>query len=392
MRLLLAINDLHPRQGGPPRVVIGSGIALAKAGHDVTVLSILAPGDEQAVNDHIQSARDAGVKFVFIDTVPVASIWFPPRRGRLADAIEAADLLHCHGIWNPLFLTAARIAKARAKPYFVSVHGLLSPWAMRKSRLKKRLAWALFDIGGYLEKARGVIFGTRGEFEVSTPLGARIRPLFVPNGVSSATGSQLITAQDRARLAAAAPRVAGWSRTVLFFSRIHPKKGLDMLIEAFASVAPRFPGTGLLIAGIPEDPDYQRAIERQIADAAGVEICLTTDLVGEDSRFLYGLADVFVLPSHEEGFSMALLEALAYGCPSLSTTLCHLPEIAEQGAGVVTDPTPEAIGRGLDALLGLDDDALAAMRSRARALFESRFTLESVARQLSARYSGEPLS
>jgi glycosyltransferase involved in cell wall biosynthesis len=392
MRLLLAINDLHPREGGPPRVVIGSGTALAQAGHDVTILSIVAPGDEQAVNDHIRPARDAGVKFVFIDPVRPASIWFPPRRGRLAEAIEAADLLHCHGIWNPLFLTAAKIAEARAKPYFVSVHGLLSPWAMRKSRLKKRVAWALFDIGRYLENARGVIFGTRGEFEVSTPLGAQIRPLFVPNGVSSATGSQPITPQDLARLAAAAPPVAGWNRTVLFFSRIHPKKGLDMLIEAFASVAPRFPATGLLIAGLPEDPDYQRAIERQIAGVTGAEICMTTDLVGEEARFLYALSDVFVLPSHEEGFSMALLEALACGCPSLSTTLCHLPEIAEQGAGVVTDPNPESIARGLADLLRLDGEALAAMRSRARALFETRFTLESVARQLSACYSGEPAS
>lgn len=392
MRLLLAISDLHPRDGGPPRVVIGSGIALAQAGHEVTILSTIAPGDEQAVHGHVRPARDAGVKFVFIRRVRAPSIWFPPRKGRLAEAIEAADVVHFHEIWSPLCLTAARIADARAKPYFVSVHGVLSPWAMRKSRLKKRVATALFGIGRYLGNARGVIFGTRGEYEVSTPLGARLRPLFVPNGVSSATGSQPVTPQDRARLAAAAPAAAGWSRTILFFSRIHPKKGLHMLIEAFAKVAPRFPATGLLIAGLPEDPDYQRAIERQIAGVTGAEICMTTDLVGEEARFLYALSDVFVLPSHEEGFSMALLEALAYGCPSLSTTLCHMPEIAEQGAGVVADPSPEGIGLGLADLLRLDGEALAAMRSRARALFESRFTLASVARQLSACYSAEAAS
>ena len=389
MRILLAIDDLHPRAGGPPRVVIGSGIALAEAGHAVT---ILAPGDEPAVRDYIQPARDAGVNFVFVKPVRATGIWFLPRRGSLAAAIDAADVVHCHGIWNPLLLATARIARARGKPYFVSVHGLLSPWAMRKSRLKKRVATALFNIGGYLANARGVIFGTRGEYEVSEPLGAGIKPLFVPNGVSSDTGLRPATPEDRARLAAAAPARADWSRTILFFSRIHPKKGLDMLIDAFAALAPRFPGTGLLIAGLPEDPDYQRAIERQIADAVDAEICMTTELVGEGSQFLYGLADIFVLPSHEEGFSMALLEALAYGCPSLSTTLCHLPEIAEEGAGVVVEPTPQGIRRGLADLLARDGEALTAMRNRARALFEARFTLERVASQLTACYAAEATS
>ena len=387
MRLLLVIRGLHPRDGGPPRVVLGSAIALAAAGHAVTVLSVVAPGDDQAVADFVRPARNAGVEFVFVDPVRAPRIWFPPRRGRLAETIAAADVVHFHEIWSPLILTAARIAERQGKPYFVSVHGCLSPWAMRKSRLKKRLTRALFGVGRYFEKARGVIFGTRGEYEVSAVRWARFRPLFIPNGVAFETGSQPVTPRDRDWLIAAAPAVEGWSRIVLFFSRIHPKKGLDMLIDAFAQVAPRFPGTGLLIAGLPEDPDYQRALERQIAGAAPAEIVMTTDLVGERSQFLYALSDMFVLPSHEEGFSIALLEALAYGCPSLSTTLCHLPEIAEQGAGVVVEPTPEAIGRGLAELLAQDAAALAAMRSRARALFEARFTWTSVARQLTACYA-----
>jgi glycosyltransferase involved in cell wall biosynthesis len=291
-----------------------------------------------------------------------------------------------------LLLAAARIAERHDKPYFVSVHGSLSPWAMRKSRLKKRLTRALFGVGRYFERARGVIFGTHGEYEVSALRGTRLRPVFVPNGVSFETGSRPVTPEDRDWLIAAAPAVEGWSRIVLFFSRVHPKKGVDMLIDAFAKVAPGFPGTGLLIAGLPDDPDYQRALERQIASTAPAEIFMTTDLVGERSQFLYALSDVFVLPSHEEGFSIALLEALAYGCPSLSTTLCHLPEIAEQGAGVVVEPTPEAIGRGLSELLAQDAEALTAMRSRARALFESRFTWASVARQLTACYSAEAAS
>ncbi len=389
MKLLLVIRGLHPRDGGPPRVVLGSAIALAEAGHAVTVLSVIAPGDEKAVGDFVRPARDAGVKFVFVDPVRAPSIWFPPKDGALVEAIAGADVVHLHEIWSPLLLTAARIAERHARPYFVSVHGSLSPWAMRRSRFKKRLTQALFGVERYFERARGVIFGTRGEYEVSALRGMRLRPFFIPNGVAFETGSRPVTSKDRDWLAAVAPAVGSWSRTVLFFSRVHPKKGLDMLIDAFAQVAPRFPGTGLLIAGLPDNADYQRALESQIASADPDRIVMTTDLVGERCQFLYALSDVFVLPSHEEGFSMALLEALAYGCPTLSTTLCHLPEIAEQGAGVVVEPTPEAICRGLSELLAQDAEALTVMRSRARALFESRFTWPSVARQLAACYAAE---
>lgn len=386
MKILLAISGLHPRDGGPPRVVLGSAIALAEAGHAVTVLSALADGDEAQVRAYIRPAEEAGVAFAFVDDLQVTDIWFPPRAGRLGEAIAATDVLHCHGIWSPLLLTAARVADARGKPYFVSVHGLLSPWAMRSSRLKKRLASMLFGIGRYCERARGVIFGTRGEYEVSTLPSTRLEPLFVPNGVAPETGLQPIADDARARLFAAAPAAQNWRRIVLFYSRIHPKKGLDMLVEGFAGLSGRYPDTGLLIAGLPDDPDYQRAIERQIAEAEDARIVLTTALVGDASQFLYSLADLFVLPSHEEGFSMALLEALAHGCPSLSTTLCHFLEIAEADAGVVVEPTAAAIAQGLAAILDRDDGQSAAMRANARALFEARFTWPAVARQLAACY------
>lgn len=387
MRLLLAISGLDPRDGGPPRVVVGSAIGLAHLGHEVTVISLVDPGAEKAISGFIRPAEEAGVKFVFVNPVGILSTWFPTRDGNLVEAMEAADVVHCHGVWSPFLLAVGCLAKARRKPYFVSSHGLFSPWSMRKSRLKKRLATLLLGVGRYCTAAQGVIFGTRGEYDVSRVPGGRIRPLFVPNGVDEHAGLRPVSAGDRALLRDAAPAVGNWKRTILFFARIHPKKGLDLLVEGFAEVAHRFPGTGLLIAGIRQDESFQRRIEQQIGQAAEVPIVLTTQLVGEKSQFLYAYADIFVLPSHEEGFSMALLEALAHGCPSLSTTLCHLPEIEGEGAGVVVEPTATDIGKGLARLLQQDDAELAAMGARARLLFEARFTWARVAQQLAAQYS-----
>jgi glycosyltransferase involved in cell wall biosynthesis len=387
MHLLLVIDGLHTRDGGPPRVVVDSAIALARLGHTVTIASTLRSADADVVRAMVRPAEEVGVVCIFVDRPAPWAIWSPSHGGELFAAISEADVVHCHGVWSPLLLTAGRLAEQLGTPYFVSSHGLFSPWAVRKSRLKKQFATLIFGVGRYCDHAAAVIFGTKGEYEVSAIPGRSPRAVFVPNGAAIGKENEQVTDADEARLFSAVPEVKQWRRTVLFFSRIHPKKGLDMLVDAFAQVAPQFPGTGLLIAGLAEDANYQWAVERQIANARPAPIVMTTALVGDGSRFLYSFASVFALPSHDEGFSIALLEALASGCPSLCTTFCHLPEIAEEHAGVVVAPTADAIALGLMQLLSQDDHSLAAMGARASALFQARFSWESVARQLSACYA-----
>lgn len=388
MRVLLVIDGMSPQFGGPPRVVLGSAIGLVQAGHDVTILSTLSEDDRDGVEDFVRGGRDGGVDFVFIPPVGVTAIWFGEREGRLQDSIDAADVVHCHGIWSPLLLIAADSARRSSKPYLVSVHGLLSPWAMRKSPLKKWIARVFFGISAYLEQADSVIFGTRGEHLASANLCANFEPVYIPNGASVQTGRKPVTEAEQARLREVAPATAGWQKLILFYSRIHPKKGLDMLVDAFAAIACDFPGTGLLIAGLPEDRAYQELVERKISASDFADrIVITTELTGDRGRFLYSRSDVFALPSYDEGFSIALLEALANGCPSLSTHLCHCPEIAQEGAGVVVDPTVEAIAEGLRKLLAQSPEAVAETRSKALALFERQFTWSKVVSKLAAQYA-----
>lgn len=387
MRVLLVIDGMSPRFGGPPRVVLGSAIALVKAGHDVTVLSGLLTDDRDAVNEFVRRGRDCGVKFAFVEPLRAIDVWRHPRNDILRKCIGAADVVHCHGIWSPLFLVVADLAYRSSKPYLVSVHGLLSPWAVRKSRLKKWIARKFFGVTPYLERASAVIFGTRGEHISSADFGANFNAVYIPNGTSNQVSIGPPSEIQRASLLKIAPAIADWKKLILFYSRIHPKKGLDMLITAFETIAQDFPGTGLLIAGLPEDIEYQRLIERKIAESDYTDrIVITTELTGDRGQFLYSLADVFALPSYDEGFSMSLLEAVASGCPSLSTHLCHCPEIEENGAGVVVDPTPDAIASGLSKLLSQTPEAAAKTRSNALSLFQSRFTWSKVAGELVSQY------
>lgn len=392
MRILLVIDGMHPRSGGPPAVVAGSAIALSARGHEVTVLSTLVPGDEQLVRDTWAGMLEAGVTLQFCAPEGLRGMMGrSPQSGLIRDAVAAADVVHLHGVWNPVAVVAGRAAQRQGVPYFISVHGVFDRRAMERIKskfIKKRLAIVLFNLKGFLDGAAGVIFGSWTEAEQSWLPSRTMRLIYVPNGADLALGTAEPTDQQLALLHSVAPAMKGWQRTVLCRSRIHEEKGIDMLVAAFNRLAPSFPGTGLLIAGMQQDLAYESRIASAIAAGPVADrIVLTTQLTGPASQFLYRATDLFVMPSIAEGFSMALIEALANARPMLITRYCHMPVVAEVGAGVVVDPDVDAITEGLRALLALDDHALAQMGAAARKLFAENFTWDHIAAQLEAEYA-----
>jgi glycosyltransferase involved in cell wall biosynthesis len=392
MRILLVIDGMHPRSGGPPAVIAGSAIALAKRGHDVTVLSTAEPGDEPVVRETWAAMLAAGVTLRLCAPEGLRGLLGQSAQsGLISDVVRAADVVHLHGVWNPVLVVAGRIARRLGKPYFISVHGVFDRRAMERIKsklLKKRLAMLLFNLKAFLNGAAGVIFGSAAEAEQSWLPTPNMRLLYVPNGADVQLGTSEPSAEDRARLHAVAPAVQSWSRTLLCRSRIHEEKGIDMLVAAFDRVAGDFPGTGLLIAGMRQDVAHQRQIEAMIASSAVANrMILTTELTGPSTRFLYKCGDIFVMPSIAEGFSMALIEGLANGRPLLITRYCHMQVVADEGAGMVVEPSVDDIERGLRAMLAQNDAELSVMGQRARALFEERYSWGHVAAQLEGDYA-----
>lgn len=392
MRILLVIDGMHPRDGGPPAVVAGSAIALQARGQKVTVLTTLIPGDEEDVRRTWKQMLDSGVDLQFCAPVGLKHLLgLQAVDPKVIEAISAADAVHIHGFWTPALLIAAKLARRAGKPYFISTHGLLDRRAMTSSRakwLKKQIAITLFGFRPVFRNADGVIFGSETEDAESWDPVPAMRKIFIPNGVEAHVGLTPASAASRERLAEIAPRFDGWSRSLLFYSRIHPEKGLDMLVRAFNAVVLDFPGVGLLIAGIMKDEAYGAMVQKLVAECPDPDrIVLTTSLTGPESHFVYSLCDIFVLPSHAEGFSVALTEALAHAKPSLITRYCHLPLVESEGAGFVVDPDPASIEAGLRKLLSLTDAELRTVGANARSLFEQRYTWDRVAEQLEAAYS-----
>lgn len=385
MHVLMLTGDLAATSGGPPQVMFETARALARTGVRVTLMA-LAPADG------VTAASDPSFA-----PLPVAIERFAPSgpamlkksralRAALRQRIGEFDVLHVHGVWEGCLSDAAAIFRRAGRPVFVSAHGMLDPWSLRQSRWRKKLALALTGPGAMLRHATAIVFATAEESAQASHPGTS-RHAIVPNGIDLAALAAFV-AGDAQPLLDRAPALAGPGRTILYFSRIHPKKGLDLLVEAFIALAGRHPEVRLLVVGIPQDERFAAALIARL-DAAGLRAraCFVTDLFGPAAKPALAMASIFALPSHQEGFSIALLEALAAGLPVLITDQCHFPEVAEEELGQVVPDDAQGVTAGLAALLALDDAGLAAMGSRGRDLIQRRFSLERIAERLIALYS-----
>lgn len=286
----------------------------------------------------------------------------PPGKG-------AVRLVHVHGLWLPLHHAAARDARRAGVPLVVSARGMLEPWALAHRRWKKRIAWAVYQRRDLRHAA--VLHATSEAEAISIRrLGLKRPVAIVPNGVD---------------IPAVLPmRERGDRRRALLLSRLHPVKGIPLLIDAWARVRPV--GWDLLIAG-PDEDGYRATLEALVR-AAGLSASITFagPIADADKWALYRAADLFVLPTHSENFGLVVAEALGAGLPVLTTTGAPWKELETHRCGWWTDVSADAIAEALRAATETSRDDLDAMGARGHALVLDRYGWDDVARQMKAVY------
>ncbi len=257
-------------------------------------------------------------------------------------AIEVSDQIpargancvaHFHGLWQRNFPALARACRRRGIPYVVSPHGMLEPWARRKKWWKK---WPYFHL---VEKRW--IAGASCVLATAEPEAARLRDIFPRSRVESLPLG--LTSDKRPDYTAARAK-RGWNAdetVLLFLSRIHEKKGLDLLLRAVAELHGTLPGAArLVIVGPEEQPDYAAHCREFIAQNA--QRLPRTDWLGAvwgDERWSYFQgADLFCLPTHSENFGLAVLEACQVGTPALTTTETPWANALDAGRGFIARP------------------------------------------------------
>jgi glycosyltransferase involved in cell wall biosynthesis len=376
MNILHVIQTLDPAAGGPPVVAARLAAAQAKLGHCVAILAA-----------EVAAAGKLGdLPGVRIIRAPAVSRLQAVLGRRVIDNLRAIirdyDVFHLHGVWDPLLYAAARGAYATplAKPYVIAPHGMLDPWSLAQSRWKKKVALA----AGWrtmLERAAAFHWLNADEQKLAAGIGIAVPGVVIPNGVNL---EEFDPPPDPELFRRRLP-VLGDRPYILFLSRLHYKKGLDYLADAFRMVVGNDADLHLVVAG-PDD-GARGDFEQRVA-AAGLtdRVHLPGPIYGTEKLSAVAGAACFVLPSRQEGFSVAILEALACGTPAVVSTECHFPEVAEFGAGEVVPLNAAAVAAALDRVLG--DPALRERMGRAgRELVAARFTWQRIAERSAETYA-----
>ena len=290
----------------------------------------------------------------------------------LDDFLEAcpADAIHVHGIWHPVFHQAVRAGKRRGAKVLIQAHGMLEPWSLSHQRAKKWLAWRLYQRHD-LDLADVLMATSEDELLNLRRLGLRQPVALLPNGVHLPDAAALAVARHDAEQGAQAG-----GRHMLFLSRLHPKKGIEALLEAWAEVRPE--GWLLSIAGAG-DAAYAAGLEaRARALHLGSEIRFVGELLGDAKLAAYAQADLFVLPTFSENFGVVVAEALACGVPVITTRGAPWHSLETHRCGWWIDTGVPPLVQALRQATALDAVTLQAMGERARVL-ASTFDWEQIA-------------
>ena len=377
MNIVHTIQSLDPAMGGPPVVVTRLAAAQASLGHRVTVYAYQSPGREEQIEKSLDGlpGRES-VDFRFIPLGGKGELVFGSRaRDELRSVMEDTDFLHTHSVWSTISRVAAQAAREHATPYTVCVHGMLDPWCMSQKRLKKQLALRL-SLNKMLDRSAFIHCLNKDEVGFVEAFGYAADLVTIPNGVFL---EEFDPRPDFGNFRAARPEI-GDDPYVLFLSRLHYKKGLDYLADSFSKVAPKFPDLKLVVAG--PDGGARSGFEQQISEAGlSDRVLLTGPIYGQAKLEAVRDATMFCLPSRQEGFSIAITEALALGTPCVVTDACHYPEVAEVNAGFVTELNAQSVADGIESILRSTPEQREEMGEQGRRLVKERFTWPVIAKQ-----------
>jgi poly(glycerol-phosphate) alpha-glucosyltransferase len=372
-RVAYCVGGLYSESSGVGRIVCDLANAVGAIGRPITIYTATCPGREV-----VQGMLHPSTQCVAMPGRWMKRLFYSPGLRRLlADVVCDVEVVHNHSVWMLPNHYASAAARRWKKPVVFTAHGTLEPWALGRSRLKKRLVGRWFQDRD-LREAACIHVNSTAEVAGVRAYGLRNPIAIVPNGVDLGFFERQPEAQGT--FLARHPELRH-RPYCLFLSRLHEKKGLAHLLQAWARVCREFRDWMLVIAG--PDNGFEGEVRRAVAELNLVHsVRLTGPLYGDDKLDALRSGSFLVLPSFSEGFPMVLLEALACRLPVLFTPGCNFPEIATAEAGVQVEPDAESTERGLRDLLSMSDCERRQMGGNGRALVESAYTWEQVARQM----------
>jgi len=366
LKILQLVHTLDPKVGGVAAAVLALSRGLARRGHKIDIVVLDDPGAPWLANIGLPG-QALGAGLTSYRYSPNLLPWLEKHGGDY-------DRVIVNGIWQYHSFAAWRRYAGSGTPYFVFPHGMLDPWFKETFPLKHLKKWLYWPWAEYrvLRDAAAVIFTSEEERllarksfwlysarEKVSPLGVETPPT--------------ASAEVRDKFFERYPQLRN-KRVLLFLGRLHPKKGCDILIDAFAQIADD--SVALLLAG-PDQVGWQAELQQRAEQLkVSTRVIFPGMLQGEMKRAALAATDAFVLPSHQENFGMAVVEALAAGLPVLISNRINIwREIDQDRAGYVEPDDFSGTARLLQRWIGAPESVRDGMRTNARRCFKQRFEI-----------------
>lgn len=369
MRLLHVLPTADPAYGGPVTWVYDVSKVLEERGHTVKVITADAPDHPSVVSAPV-STLGLGPGKSSYRYCPAVGKW-------VTEHHEEFDAVMLHGLWEHPFLSAGKAMRRLKRPYFAMTHGMLDRYFNDRfpaKAAKKRVFWKMGGLAEVMSSATGVLFTCVQEQEASHAsfLPYKITPMIVKLGTPVEEHDPEVA---RAAFLGAVPAVEG-GRYLLYLSRIHPKKGPEFAVEAFAKVFGD-DGTAHLVMVGPDSGGLTDEL-RSLADASGhgERVHFPGMLRGPEKAGAFMGADAFVLPSHHENFGLVIAEALSYSVPALISDKVNIHEtVVDNGAGFSDTDDLDGTVRTWEKWKQLPEDKKQAMRQASRRCYEEHFEI-----------------
>src|SRR6185503_1362379 len=371
MRVLHVIPSVAERSGGPATAIVPMCRALKQEGVEVLLVSTDAGMDQDA-----SVAEYKGIPAKFFPAQIGHSFKFSrPLSTWLVSNIQQFDVAHIHAVFNHSSIAAAHVCRRARVPYVVRPLGTLEPWSMTQKSLRKRVFWQVSG-KGMLRRAAAIHYTTEAE-KLSTE-----RLVGLNHGKVIALGIETTASASHAKLEQHFPELAS-EPYMLVLSRLHPKKGLDVLIDAFLALVQveKFAHWRLVIAG--DGPEAYVLKLKAIAGSSAQRdrIVFTGWLDGEEKDAVLGGASLLVLPSHQENFGLCVMEALSHSVPVLVSPHVNLAEeIVLANAGWIATVDKHALMTRLAEVLS--DEEQRSRRGRAGKQLAQKYSWGTVAKSL----------
>ena len=374
MKILRSIRSVNPKFGGPSESLKQSSAALTKRGHEIEIITLDDPASEWLA-DYPVPVHALGPGWGAYGYAPRFTSWIRERHARY-------DAVIIHGIWQYSSFGVWRALRGTSTPYYVFPHGMLDPWFNRTyplKRLKKLLYWPWAEYR-VLRDAAAVLFTSEEERRLARESFSlyHCKEVVVNYGTAAPSLDLESAREDFFR---DFPQLRD-RHFLLFLGRLAVKKGCELVIEAFAALRNSSGGNpplNLVLAGPCADEEYLLHLKQLAATATKDDgsITFTGMLTGNRKWGALSAAEAFVLPSHQENFGIAVVEALACGTPVLISNKINIwREIEADNAGYVENDDLAGTAALLRRWAATEPPVRMAMKESAKDCFGRRFEIE----------------